>query len=91
MLPREPGRHAVAIAGILNQAGGADTHRLLHVAVKSPPQGAQLGALIFKNLRNRAGRLFSVGAACQFLAAQTQPVVQPIQIIKSWLDKFIPV
>ncbi len=84
MLAGKLGRHAVAIAGILNQAGGTDPHRLFHIAVKSPPQGAQLGALIFKNLCNRAGRLFRVGAICQFLAAQAQPVVQPVQIIKGW-------
>jgi len=38
-------RNAVSIAVILNQAGGADTDRLLHIAIKGPAHRAQLGAL----------------------------------------------
>ena len=82
MLSGEPGGHTVAIAGILNQAGGADADGLFHVSVKCPPQRAQCGAFVFEYLSNRAIVLFGMGPIGQFLATQAQPVVQRIEIIK---------
>lgn len=85
MLPREPGRHAVAIAGILNQAGGANANGLFHVSVKCSPQRAQFGAFAFETLCNRAIRLLGMGTVCKLFTAQAQPIVQRIEIIKSGL------
>lgn len=85
MLSGKLGRHTVAVAGILHQASRADTHSLLYIAVKGPPQRAQFGAFVFEHFGNRAILLLGMGPVSQFLTAQAQPGVQRIEIIKGRL------
>ena len=69
MLPGKPQRDAVAVAVILNQAGGPDSDSLLHIAVKGASQRTQFSALSLEHFRNGAILLFRVRSGGQFLTA----------------------
>jgi len=85
MAPGKPGRNAISIAVILNQAGGEHPYRLLDISIESPTQRARLCLLISKNHINRAIPLLRMRTVCQFFAAQSQPVIQGIHIFKGGL------
>lgn len=75
-------RHTVAIAVILDQACRSDPHSFFDIAIKGATQRAQHDLLIRKNVGNRAILLIGMPTVCQLLAAQPQPGIQRIQIVK---------
>ena len=81
-VPCITGRNAVAVAVVLNQAGGSHTHSLLDIAIKGTAQGAQIGLLLSKNGINRVILTLGVATAAKRITLQIQPGIQAFQILK---------
>ena len=62
VMPGIPGRNAVAVAVILNKAGGAHPHGFFHVAIKAMPKRPQFSTLQGKDRINGLLFLFRMRA-----------------------------
>ena len=82
-LPCKTGRNIVAVAVVLNQAGGSHTHGLLNIAIKGTAQGAQISLLPRKNSINRVILMLRVPTTAKHITLQMQPGIQAFHILKS--------